>query len=119
MLPTFQGTDIDTSSDVTARVTYKASGVSDDLPAATPFDTWPDFDDTALVPIEPEPEHSATAFHRLDAYFDTFDDGSNRASFNNMLVLFCSSYPLVILNLGCCFLIALTYRQKSLQLSPL
>lgn len=65
--------------DITARVSYAASGTLD-LPDATLYNDWPDFDDTLLVPLETEIMLPPTAFHRLDAYFDTYDDGSNRAS---------------------------------------
>lgn len=65
--------------DVTARISYSSSDL--ELPSATIFDpAYPEFKDEDLVPVEAEAIVPASVSHRLDAFFDTYDDGTNRAS---------------------------------------
>ena len=48
------------------------------------FDEYPTLDDTKFVPLEAKHSAPATTKFRLDVYFDTYNDGNNRASFNNV-----------------------------------
>ncbi|KIR56098.1 ferroxidase [Cryptococcus gattii Ru294] len=47
-------------------------------------DTWPTLDDTRFVPLQAKASAEADVSYELGAYFDTFDDGTNRAAFNNI-----------------------------------
>ena len=68
---------------ITARLTYLPANATSQntLQPATIFDpAYPEFEEMDLVPVEVEAMDFAAVDHRLDAYFDTYDDGSNRAS---------------------------------------
>lgn len=43
-------------------------------------DTWPMLDDTRFVPLQAKGSAEADVSYELGAYFDTFDDGTNRAA---------------------------------------
>lgn len=43
-------------------------------------DTWPTLDDTRFVPLQAKGSAEADVSYELGAYFDTFDDGTNRAA---------------------------------------
>ncbi|KAG6900240.1 hypothetical protein C0993_001059, partial [Termitomyces sp. T159_Od127] len=66
-------------SDVTSSVTYSSSVSLTDLGFV---DEYHDVNDTSLVPIEVIPQVPATRTIELEVTFDTMDDGTNRAMFN-------------------------------------
>ncbi|KDQ13082.1 hypothetical protein BOTBODRAFT_33956 [Botryobasidium botryosum FD-172 SS1] len=71
---------------VTAQIIYSSSA-----PLYTPTiwdPAYPDFEELDLVPVTPKPIQPADAKHTLTATFDTFDDGTNRASFNGVTFQF-------------------------------
>lgn len=45
---------------------------------------YPVLDDSKFVPVEQKAQAPADVELRLDVFFDTYDDGTNRASFNNV-----------------------------------
>lgn len=56
-------------------------------PAATQYDTFTDLtvlNDTEFTPVLVRPQVEPDVDLRLDVFFDTYDDGTNRASFNNI-----------------------------------
>ncbi|WVR04856.1 hypothetical protein IAU60_001868 [Kwoniella sp. DSM 27419] len=60
----------------------------ENAPKAAPLNVDPEtitpFNDTQLVPVLEMNLLQPNVEFRLDAYFDTYDDGTNRASFNNV-----------------------------------
>ncbi|KAF8315333.1 Cupredoxin [Clavulina sp. PMI_390] len=73
----------DLQMNVTARVSYTDQQLT--VQNATIYDPdYPMFYDENLVPIEVMANAPADVSTRFDAYFDTYDDGTNRASFNNI-----------------------------------
>nr|ODN96638.1 acidic laccase [Cryptococcus depauperatus CBS 7855] len=74
----------------TVQVVYNASA-----PAATAWipSNIPTFNDTQLVPLHALPLLQPDVKITLNAYFETYDDGTNRASFNNITYQMPSSTP--------------------------
>lgn len=68
-------------SDITSSVTYSPSASLTDLGF---IDAYHDIDDVALVPVIQEPQLPATRTIELEVSFDTMDDGTNRAMFNQI-----------------------------------
>lgn len=62
----------------TAQIVYNAAA---EKAAPITFDEYPEIDDTWFKPIEKLPSAPADREIALHAFFDTFDDGTNRASF--------------------------------------
>jgi iron transport multicopper oxidase len=51
---------------------------------AIEFDEFPVLNDSKFVPILKQEQAPADVEYRLDVFFDTYDNGMNRASFNNV-----------------------------------
>lgn len=66
---------------MTSSVTYSSSASFTDLGF---IDEYHDVNDTSLVPIEVIPQVPATRTIELEVTFDTMDDGTNRAMFNQI-----------------------------------
>lgn len=66
---------------VTLSITYNSSASLTDLGFV---DTYHDVNDTALVPVVVEPMLPADQTIELEVSFDTMDDGTNRAMFNQI-----------------------------------
>ncbi|ORY31018.1 Cupredoxin [Naematelia encephala] len=54
------------------------------LAEAIEVEEWPDLDDSCFVPVLKMEMAPADIEYRLDVWFDTYDDGSNRGTFNNI-----------------------------------
>ena len=74
-----------TVPDITSSVTYDASKSITDLGA---IDLYHDTNDTALVPLDVEPILPSGRQISLEVLFDTLDDGTNRAMFNNQTFVY-------------------------------
>lgn len=48
---------------------------------------WGDFNDVLVTPLEVEAQAPADVEYTFNVWFDTFDDGTNRAAFNNITYL--------------------------------
>ncbi|KZS97466.1 Fet3 protein [Sistotremastrum niveocremeum HHB9708] len=68
---------------ITSSITYNNSAPFATTDNAT-VDTYPQFPDILLVPLEIIPEIPASVQHALTVSFDTMTDGTNRAMFNNI-----------------------------------
>jgi iron transport multicopper oxidase len=68
-------------SDLTSSITYNSSASLTNLGSV---DTYHDVNDTALVPVVVEPMLPADQTIELEVTFDTMDDGTNRAMFNQI-----------------------------------
>nr|BAU94255.1 laccase [Pholiota microspora] len=66
---------------VTSSITYDASAPLTDLGFV---DAYHDVEDTALVPVEVVAQPPATKTIELEVFFDTMDDGTNHAMFNQV-----------------------------------
>jgi len=69
------------NANVTASITYNASAPLTDLGF---IDAYYDVNDTALVPVEVIAQPPVTKTIDLEVIFDTMDDGTNRAMFNQI-----------------------------------
>jgi len=67
--------------DITSSITYNSSTSLTDLGFV---DTYHDVNDTALVPVVIEPMLPVDRTIELEVTFDTMDDGTNRAMFNQI-----------------------------------
>jgi iron transport multicopper oxidase len=67
--------------DLTSSITYNSSASLTDL---GPVDTYQDFNDTSLVPVVVEPMLPSDRTVELEVSFETMDDGTNRAMFNQV-----------------------------------
>ena len=67
--------------DVTGWVVYNSNNSN---PKPTLLDTFYDWDDTLLVPLEPEPVLPPDESHQLDVLFETRGNGENYAMFNGI-----------------------------------
>src|ERR1700744_4937223 len=67
--------------DVTTSITYNVSVPLTDLGFV---DTYHDVDDLSLVPVDKVAQPLATKTIELEVTFDTMDDGTNRAMFNQI-----------------------------------
>lgn len=68
-------------TDVTSSITYSASA---SLTDSGFIDAYADVNDTALVPIVAEAAPASTKTIELEVIFDTMDDGTNHAMFNQV-----------------------------------
>lgn len=66
---------------MTSSITYSASAELTDLGFV---DEYHDVNDTALVPVEPIAQQPATRVIELEVAFETMDDGTNHALFNQV-----------------------------------
>ena len=58
---------------------------TNNTPATSPdYDPVDPLDETKFVPVLVRSSAPADISYRLDVFFDTYDDGTNRASFNNI-----------------------------------
>lgn len=69
------------SVDITSSVTYSASAPLTDSGF---IEEYHDIDDVSLVPIVAESQPPVTKTIDLEVLFDTMDDGTNRAMFNEV-----------------------------------
>ena len=67
--------------DVTTWIVYNPGNTN---PAPVPVDRFYNWDDTSLVPLEPEPVIEPDESHKLDVLFETLGDGKNYAMFNHI-----------------------------------
>ena len=67
--------------DLTSSITYNSSAP---LTNSGSVDTYHDVNDTALVPVVVEPMLPVDRTIELEVSFDTMDDGTNRAMFNQI-----------------------------------
>ena len=67
--------------DITSSITYNSSAPLTDLGTV---DTYHDVNDTALIPVVVEPMLPVDRTIELEVSFDTMDDGTNRAMFNQI-----------------------------------
>lgn len=68
-------------ADVTSSITYNASASLTDLGFV---DEYTEVDDVSLVPVEVVPMPNVTKTIELEVTFDTMDDGTNHAMFNQI-----------------------------------
>jgi iron transport multicopper oxidase len=68
-------------TDITSSITYAASA---NITDSGFIDEYSDVNDTALVPIEKFSPPPATKTIELEVIFDTMDDGTNHAMFNQI-----------------------------------
>jgi iron transport multicopper oxidase len=67
--------------DVTAWIVYDESNAN---PEPALLGSFYDWEDTSLVPLEPEPVVQPDESHQLDVLFSTLGDGVNYATFNEI-----------------------------------
>jgi iron transport multicopper oxidase len=75
----------DLQLNITAQVVY-----DEKAPLSEPviYDQYPEFEELNLVPVEVEGMAPADVVYDLNVNFDTYNDGTNRASFNNITFQF-------------------------------